>query len=63
MKFFIPFLILVSTLNLYAQDSTRSGVYLSFSLQGTAWTLDDYDYNAESGSGIKLEIGYNLILD
>ena len=60
MKYLIPLLLLISTVNLNAQDSTNIGVYLSFSLQGTAWTLDDYDYDGESGSGFKLEIGYNI---
>lgn len=60
MKYLIPLVLLLATVDANAQDSTRAGIYLSFSLQGTAWTLDDYEYDAESGSGYKFEIGYNL---
>tara|TARA_B100000575_G_C23143524_1_gene666572 strand:- start:15616 stop:15741 length:126 start_codon:yes stop_codon:yes gene_type:complete len=41
MKYLIPVVLLMATVNVNGQDSTQAGVYLSFSLQGTAWTLDD----------------------
>lgn len=50
-------LLILSSSTSNGQDN---GFYIGASLQGVAWTMPDFDFDAESGAGFGIKAGYNI---